>query len=198
MDFLESLVPNIRISRSNGSWLFNKTCNTGSRFTESMSGSSYTQVLPLKPSSMTRYSAPNAFCNRQVQRSSSLYLLPWSALSDGSVQSPWVLESPMHKICFSLFNSPFSISVCNHPGSPDPFPASAHRAPALRSFTDIASRIASATVICFSSFFGFLLPEIKIAFGVSISSSAPPSVGRYNLHLLANIVLFPAAIWITL
>ena len=55
---LESLVPNIRISRSNGSWLFNRTCNTGSRFTESMSGSSYTQVLPLKPSSMTRYSAP--------------------------------------------------------------------------------------------------------------------------------------------
>ena len=97
---LESLVPNIRISRSNGSWLFNRACNTGSRFTESMSGSSYTQVLPLKPSSMTRYSAPNAFCNRQVQRSSSLYLLPWSALSDGSVQSPWVLESPMHKICF--------------------------------------------------------------------------------------------------
>ena len=55
---LESLVPNIRISRSNGSWLFNRACNTGSRFTESMSGSSYTQVLPLKPSSMTRYSAP--------------------------------------------------------------------------------------------------------------------------------------------
>ena len=52
---LESLVPNIRISRSNGSWLFNRACNTGSRFTESMSGSSYTQVLPLKPSSMTRY-----------------------------------------------------------------------------------------------------------------------------------------------
>ena len=97
---LESLVPSIRISRSSGSWLFSSACSTGSRFTESMSGSSYTQVLPLWPSSMTRYSAPNAFCNRQVQRSSSLYLLPWSALSDGSVQSPWVLESPMHKICF--------------------------------------------------------------------------------------------------
>ena len=72
---LESLVPSIRISRSSGSWLFSSACSTGSRFTESMSGSSYTQVLPLWPSSMTRYSAPNAFCNRQVQRSSSLYLL---------------------------------------------------------------------------------------------------------------------------
>ena len=33
---------------------------------------------------------------------------------------------------FSLFNSPFSISVCNYPGSPDPFPAPAHRTPDLR------------------------------------------------------------------
>ena len=40
------------------------------------------------------------------------------------------------KYVFSLFNSPFSISACNYPGSPDPFPTLAHRAPAF-GFIDI-------------------------------------------------------------
>ena len=114
---LESLVPNIRISRSNGSWLFNRACNTGSRFTESMSGSSYTQVLPLKPSSMTRYSAPMP----SVTGRSSV---PLHYICCRGRHSPtdrckargyWNLRCT--KYVFSLFNSPFSISVCNHPGS---------------------------------------------------------------------------------